>query len=255
MASPPNGPAGLARVMLVDDDLQLAAGLKDALERQGYAVLVVNHSAKAIEAAERFRPDLVLLDVMMPGVDGWEVLKRLRANPGIADIPVVMLTASDSEEAKVKGFTLGADDYVTKPFGLQELRCRIAAVLRRTAAAAAETPRDAAHSIPVVTERPGFDLLRAADVYYIEGIRNYTYVHTFDARVLCRLTLHELDDRHMPGFMRVQRSYIVNLDHVRGCGWANKSSYQLRLTDLAGTPISVSRALVPEVQRRLGLKS
>ena len=253
MVSPPNAPAGLARVMLVDDDLQLAAGLKDALERQGYAVLVVNHSAKAIEAAERFRPDLVLLDVMMPGVDGWEVLKRLRANPSTAGMPVVMLTASDSEEAKVKGFTLGADDYVTKPFGLQELRCRIAAVLRRSAAD--DAPRDTGHAIPVVTERPGFDLLRATDVYYIEGIRNYTYVHTFDTRVLCRLTLHELDDRRMAGFMRVQRSYIVNLDHVRGCGWANKSSYQLRLTDLAGTSIPVSRTLVPEVQRRLGLKT
>lgn len=253
MHDQPRAIGGPGRVMLVDDDLQLTAGLKDALERQGYAVLVINHGAKAVEAAERFRPGLLLLDVMMPGIDGWEVLKRVRAHPATTSIPVIMLTASDSEEAKVRGFTLGADDYVTKPFGLQELRCRIAAVLRRSATV--EAAHDDDQSIPVVSERPGFDLVRSSDVYYIEGIRNYTYVHTADVRILCRLTLHELDDRRMPGFMRVQRSFIVNLDRVCGCGWVNKSSYQLRLADRAGTSVPVSRTLVTEVQRHLGLRA
>lgn len=240
-----------ARILIVDDDRALAVALKDALGHQGYDVLVVDQGAKAIEAAQRYRPDLVLLDVMMPGVDGWEVLRRLRADPVTVETPVIMLTASDTEAAKVRGFTLGADDYVTKPFGLQELRCRVAAVLRRTLRSA---PADEGETIAVVSERPGFELLRSSDVYYIEGIRNYTYVHTFDQRLLCRSTLRELEERQLKGFMRVHRSYIVNLECVRGCGWVTKSSYQLRLSDLHGTSIPVSRAAVAEVQRRLGLR-
>ncbi|MBF4508913.1 MAG: response regulator [Aeromicrobium sp.] len=244
-------PGGRTRILLVDDDLSLAAGLKNALERGGYTVLVVAQGARALEAAERFRPDVVLLDVMMPGMDGWTVLQRFRANPPTENLPVIMLTSADTEAAKVKGFSLGADDYVTKPFGLQELRCRIGAILRRTAAAPGD---EEAVTIPVVTGTSGVDLIRASDVYYIEGVRNYTYVHTFDGRSLCRLTLRELEERHIKGFMRVQRSFIVNLEHIKGCGWVTRSSYQLRLADLAGTTISVSRALIPEVQRVLGLK-
>lgn len=240
-----------ARILLVDDDLPLAAGLKDALERHGHLVLVVDRGAKALEAAARFEPHLVLLDVMMPGMDGWEVLRQLRDDPATEAIPVIMLTSADSEAAKGKGFALGTDDYVTKPFSLQELKWRIDAVIRRTSSPVSEGE---ANTIPVVGGKPGFELLRSSDVYYVEGVRNYTYVHTFDSRSLCRLTLGELDERGLPGFMRVQRSYIVNLDHVRGCGWVTKSSYQIRLADLAGTEITVSRSLIPEVQRRLGLR-
>jgi len=242
-----------ARILLVDDDLALAAGLKDALERQGHLVLVVDRGAKALDAAARFGPDLILLDVMMPGMDGWETLERLRAETATQSVPVIMLTSADTEAAKVRGFTLGADDYVTKPFSLQELRCRIDAVRRRVAPIRQDDPQQ--ETIPVVSARSGFDLLLASDVYYIEGVRNYTNVHTFDSYSLCRQTLGEHDARGLPGFMRVQRSYIVNLTHVRGAGWISKSAYQLRLADLRGTEITVSRALIPEVQRRLGLRS
>jgi DNA-binding LytR/AlgR family response regulator len=179
------------------------------------------------------------------------VLRHLREDPGTRSVPVIMLTSADSEASKIKGFALGTDDYVTKPFSLQELRWRIDAVLRR---ALPSVPESECSTIPVVAGRPGFELLRVSDVYYVEGVRNYTYVHTFDSRSLCRLTLGELDDRHLPGLMRVQRSFIANLDHVRGAGWVTKSSYQIRLADLVGTEITVSRALIPEVQRRLGLR-
>ena len=163
-----------------------------------------------------------------------------------------MLTGVDSDASKVKGFSLGTDDYMTKPFSLQELSCRVAAVLRR----AAPTQGDDTHaSIPVVVGESGFQLIRSADVYYAEGIRNYTYIHTFDSRFLCRLTLGDLDDKGLAGFMRVHRSFVVNLTHVHGCGWATSSSYRLRLSDLEGTEIPVSRNLVLETQRHLGLRA
>lgn len=240
-----------ARILIVEDDLVLVRGLKPALERQGYVVRAAERSADAVDTAVHFHPDLVLLDVMMPEVDGWSVLARLRANPVTAQAPVIMVTAKDAESEKVRGFSLGADDYVTKPFSLQELRCRIAAVLRRSAPKAEEPDT----TIPVVEGDSGVRLLRSRDVYYVEGIRNYTYVHTFDARYLSRLTLGALEDRGIDTFMRIHRSYIVNMEHVNHCGWANKSSYRIRMGDLQSSDIPVSRTLVTDVQRRLGLKT
>jgi DNA-binding LytR/AlgR family response regulator len=240
------------RIMLVDDDVILAAGLKDAFEHYGYVVLVVPRGHKAVKAAVHFCPDIVLLDVMMPEMDGWETLSRLRADSATESVPVIMLTAAETAAAKVRGLSLGADDYVTKPFGFEELRLRVEAVLRRTTAFLAH--EEAETTIPVVAGSLGFELVPVPDIYYIEGFHNYTNVHTFDSRKLCRLTLREIDERGLPGFMRVQRSFIVNLHHVRGCGWATRSSYRLKLGDLSGTTVAVSRALIPEVQRRLGMR-
>lgn len=240
------------RILVVDDDVQLAAGLVKALRNQGYVVRSAHQGTQALEEVGRFAPDLVVLDVMMPGMDGWDVLRSVRGRPDTATVPVIMLTAADSEAAKVQGFSLGADDYVTKPFSLQVLRCRIAAVLRRSGTPG--RPEESTCCIQVVSGRAGLDLIPADDVHYLEGIRNYTYVHTFEARHLSRLTLGAVDEREICGFMRVHRSFIVNLDHVRGCGWVRKGAFHVRLDDGDETEIPVSRSLVPEVQRRLGLK-
>lgn len=244
---------GLKRILIVDDDAALLAGLKRALESQGYHVRTVDNGARAFEVGAVFQPDLVVLDVMMPHVDGWEVLQRIRARDTSEHVPVIMLTATDSDAAKVRGFELGADDYLTKPFSVQELRCRIAAVLRRTGGlnfAEKENPC----SIPVVVGRSDCEFIRCRDVYYIEGVRNYTYVHTSIARFLSRLTLGVLEQKKIDGFKRVHRSFIVNMTHVKGCGWAGKSAYRLRLADADETEIPVSRTLVPEVQRQLGVR-
>ena len=242
----------LPRVLIVDDDATLAQGLKRAIESQGYVVQTVDGGVRALKVAATFQPDLVVLDVMMPVLDGWEVLARLRASQGTAHLPVIMLTAADSDTAKVKGFQLGADDYVTKPFSVQELRWRIAAILRR---ARPETHEEETLSIPEVAGGgSALEFIRCRDVYYVEGVRNYTYVHTADSRFLSRLTLGALEEKALEGLKRVHRSYIVNMNHVKGCGWANKSSYRLRLSDLDETEVPVSRALVAEVQHELGLK-
>lgn len=238
------------RILVVDDDIVLTQGLRMGLERQGYRVSVINDGTGAVDAALASQAELILLDVMMPGLDGWSVLAQIRAHPDTRRIPVIMLTAVDAGASKVKGFELGADDYVTKPFNLAELRCRIAAILRRSVASA---PADSV-TIPVVSGASGIELVGGGDVRFVEGIRNYTYVHTRDSRYLCRLSLGELEEREVPGFMRVHRSFIVNLDRVHGCGWEGSSSFRLRLDDDAGSSIPVSRSLITEVQRRLGIK-
>lgn len=118
-------------ILVVDDDRALLGFLEEYLTREGFRVSTADGGAAALRAFYQARPDLVVLDVMMPGMDGWEVCARLRE---LADTPVILLTAKTGEADKLRGFRLGVDDYVTKPFSLAELGARIRAVLARSAA-------------------------------------------------------------------------------------------------------------------------
>jgi len=117
------------RILLVEDNDDLAFGLRRTLEAEGYDVDVAGDGRAGVHAALASRPDLVILDVMLPGVDGFGALRAMR--DGGLEAPVLMLTARGEEADKVHGFRLGADDYVTKPFGLSELLARVGALLRR----------------------------------------------------------------------------------------------------------------------------
>jgi DNA-binding response OmpR family regulator len=123
-------------ILVVDDDPTVSDVVRRYLERAGLAVTLTGDGPAALSAFERQRPDLVVLDLMLPGIDGLEVCRRLRDRaPGV---PVVMLTALGEEADRVVGLELGADDYVTKPFSPRELVLRVQSVLRRTSHAAAE---------------------------------------------------------------------------------------------------------------------
>ncbi len=116
-------------ILAVDDHANVRALLKDYLSENGFRVITASDGAEALIVAGRERPDLILLDVMMPNLDGFEFMKVFRRKH---TIPIIMLTARVAESDKVVGLELGADDYVTKPFGMHELLARIRAVLRRT---------------------------------------------------------------------------------------------------------------------------
>ncbi len=120
-----------ARLLVVEDDPNIVELLSASLRFAGFTVSTATSGMAAIEAAREVRPDLVVLDVMLPDLDGFEVIRRMRGE-GVRT-PVVFLTARDATEDKIRGLTLGGDDYVTKPFSLEELTARIRAVLRRTA--------------------------------------------------------------------------------------------------------------------------
>ena len=122
------GPAGAPRLLLVDDDESLAAMLREFLELQGFSVATVHDGEAALARVAEAPPDLVVLDVMLPGISGFEVLKRLRAHH---DLPIVMLTARGDEAERIIGLLGGADDYLPKPFNPLELAARIQAVLKR----------------------------------------------------------------------------------------------------------------------------
>ncbi|SDR88520.1 two-component system, OmpR family, response regulator [Nocardioides scoriae] len=125
------------RVLVVDDEENIAELLRMALRYEGWEVEVALTGSKAVAAAKRFRPDSVVLDMMLPDFDGMEVLRRMRVEA--PDVPVLFLTARDSVEDRVAGLTAGGDDYVTKPFSLEEVVARLRALMRRAGARLADS--------------------------------------------------------------------------------------------------------------------
>jgi len=120
------------KILIVEDDAHIRLGLEEVLKSEGYDVATCDRGDQALDAVSEHRPALVVLDVMLPGLSGYDVCKQLRAGKFAA--PILMLTAKGQEIDKVIGLDLGADDYVTKPFGVRELLARLQALLRRTGA-------------------------------------------------------------------------------------------------------------------------
>ena len=116
-------------VLVVDDEANIRELARLYLERNDFRVLTAESGDQALKLVERERPDLMVLDLMLPGVDGWEVCRRVRAG---SDVPILMLTARDDDVDKIVGLELGADDYMTKPFNPRELVARVRAILRRS---------------------------------------------------------------------------------------------------------------------------
>ena len=129
----------MTRILVVEDDPSIRMGLEDTLAAKGYEVEVVGRGVEGAERAVSGRFDLVVLDVMLPDIDGFEVCRRIRASKGATRaLPVIILSARGAELDRVRGLELGADDYVTKPFSLMELLARVASVLRRAQGEAPE---------------------------------------------------------------------------------------------------------------------
>jgi len=140
------------RILVVDDEVRMVRFIRLNLEHDGFQVVEAASGAQAIDRLRSEMPDLVLLDVMLPDIDGFEVLRMIRE---ISQVPVIMLTAKGEEDDRVRGLELGADDYITKPFSPRELVSRARAVLRRTESSTAPT-----HGLIVVDDRLKLDFDR-----------------------------------------------------------------------------------------------
>ena len=136
----------LEKIMVVDDDPNICELLRLYLEKEGYTVEIVNDGMAAVEAFQSAQPDLVLLDIMLPRLDGWQVCREIRR---FSDKPIIMLTAKGETFDKVLGLELGADDYVVKPFEAKEVIARVKAVLRRTANSNTEQVKEVRYDKPV----------------------------------------------------------------------------------------------------------
>ena len=122
----------MATILVIDDDELVSRTLQRALKLYGHQVMVANSGTEGLQTARRHRPDLFILDIMMPGADGYQVCRQIRGDPLLADLPVLFLTAKVKDEDKIEGFRAGADDYLSKPFNMEELQLRVKAILRRT---------------------------------------------------------------------------------------------------------------------------
>ncbi|CAB4708981.1 MAG: response regulator [Actinobacteria bacterium] len=122
----------MARILVADDDIDIRELVEFKLATLGHEITVVADGAAAVEACQAWRPDLAVLDVMMPGVSGLEAIRAIRADPALAGLPVILLTARAQESDVETGFDSGADDYITKPFSPRELASRVEALLARS---------------------------------------------------------------------------------------------------------------------------
>jgi DNA-binding response OmpR family regulator len=122
----------MARILVVDDDQDVAGTVERTLRRRDHEVMVAYSGPQALQLIQERPPDLVVLDIMMPRMDGIEVCQRIRSLPNVAAVPILFLTAKGKIEDKIEGFEAGADDYLTKPFDLRELELRVRALLRRS---------------------------------------------------------------------------------------------------------------------------
>ncbi|GAA0788835.1 response regulator [Hathewaya limosa] len=120
-----------ARILIVDDEEHIQELIKFNLEKNGYKAFCVGNGLDAIKVAKEEIPDLILLDLMLPGMDGYDVCKQIRNDSSLSNIPIIMITAKGEEFDKILGLELGADDYITKPFSIRELMARVKAILRR----------------------------------------------------------------------------------------------------------------------------
>jgi two-component system alkaline phosphatase synthesis response regulator PhoP len=147
-----------SRVLVIEDERDVAELMRYHLAREGYDVHVRASGLEGIKQAKESRPDIVLLDIMVPELNGWEVCRRLKQDPDLRGIPVIMVTGRVEEGDKVLGFEMGADDYVTKPFSPRELLARVRAVMRRSRPGAVDSKRAHLKAGPLEMDRHRFEV-------------------------------------------------------------------------------------------------
>jgi DNA-binding response OmpR family regulator len=201
------------KILVVEDDPHILLGLEEVLKSEGYEVASCNRGDHAIDCVAKHKPALIILDVMLPGLSGYDICKQLRSKK--ITTPILMLTAKGQEIDKVVGLDLGADDYVTKPFGVRELLARIQALLRRGGNSISETGTEAAFQIGDATIDPRtFQIKRRKTVEELTAreLRLLQIFHAHPGEVLSRdRLLNEVWGQNYYGTTRTLDQVIVQL--------------------------------------------
>jgi len=179
------------RVLIVDDEPDLLELVRHHLDQAGYDVSTCTSGRAALESIRHSRPDLVVLDLMLPDLAGTEICRKIRSDPQLADVPILMLTAKGEEVDRVVGFELGADDYVAKPFSPRELTLRVSAILRRTQGGERPAAVLGKHGIELDTERHRCQVDGVAVDLTAKEFRLLTTLIGRPGRVMNRQTLLE----------------------------------------------------------------
>jgi DNA-binding response OmpR family regulator len=200
------------KILIVEDDPHILLGLEEILKSEGFEVAVCKRGDQALEAIAKQRPSLLVLDVMLPGLSGYDVCKHARAKK--VNIPILMLTAKSQEIDKVVGLDLGADDYMTKPFGVRELLARIQALLRRAGAQTGPDGEDAFQIGAALIDPKTFQLKRGENVEQLTAkeLKLLQFFQAHPGEVLSRdRLLNEIWGYNYYGTTRTLDQVIVQL--------------------------------------------
>jgi CheY-like chemotaxis protein len=256
------GNAGPARVLIIDDDASFIAIVTKFLQQQGYAVSSASNGEDGLRMASKQVPDLVLCDLEMPGMDGYEVLSQLRQEENIADVPFIFLTGQAQPHQVREGMNLGADDYLSKPFNGEELLRAVKARLSRAQL------RKARASQP--DERPGgsgtlglddsflvktsseMKLIKVRQLHSVVADGEYSWVYWDSGKgALLRKALKQWEAELPPGkFVRIHRRAIINLDYMERLEKTPAGQAKVYLRDIP-EPLEVSLRLAPSLNRKL----
>ncbi|MHB1137256.1 MAG: LytR/AlgR family response regulator transcription factor [Coriobacteriia bacterium] len=241
------------RVLVVDDDAEIVDMLQMGLENEGMHVVTASDGSEALDKLHKHPTDVVLLDIMMPRVDGWMTLMEIRNDPLTADIPVIMLTAKTQDLARILAFKQGVQQYVTKPFNLMELVARIQSLMRGRQRVSATAQAEGDFRKLAVRKGGRTVLLDLDDVIYISAKNKSTYVHTYENQYLVDLTLSELEERLSHDvFRRLHRSFMINLNKIKEILRA-EGAFIVVMSDRDETQVPVARRQVKSFRESVGI--
>jgi len=242
------------QVLVIDDDPAVVEMTQMGLATEGMQVTGASDGAEGVALLGRHHFDVVVLDIMMPRVDGWMALMEIRNNPATAAVPVIMLTAKTEDLAKIHAFKLGVQQYVTKPFNVMELAARIESLVRGAGRRVAEAGPSETEFRKLAVRKGGRTvLLTIDDIVYLSARHKSTYAHTFENQYLVDFTLSDLEERLAhDSFTRVHRSYLVNLNRVKEILRVD-GSYVVVVADRDETHVPVARRQVRTFREAVGI--
>ncbi|MFH1150076.1 MAG: response regulator [Actinomycetota bacterium] len=240
-------------VLVIDDDTEILTMLDRMLSLDGFQVVLARDAEEGLAKAVEVHPDIIVLDIMMPGKSGIDLMQELRSNDETGDIPILFLSAVTDEAVVLQGLK-GGDDYVIKPFKPLELEARIRNILDRV------DSTKAAGAAPEVLERLAVHigqethLVPLGDIVIVEAAGKYAYAYTSSKRYLTGNSISELEERLAPSgrFLRAHRSYLVNVDYVDKVVRDERKNAVLVLSDIEHSHVKVSDKYLPAVRSKLG---
>jgi len=246
------------RILLIEDDPAISNVVELNLKLDNYDVYLASDGEEGLKMVKETDPDLIILDVMMPKIDGWQVLMELKAEDDTKDIPVIMLTAIDDEQSKVIGLRGGADDYVPKPFSPLELAARVRVILDRVGRSHSMDKEGGKEGVRLeqipVQKGDTIKLIPIEDIFFIDTKHEYANLHTYSDSYLTTYSLSELEKvLDKKTFFRTHRSFIVNLKKVNQIVKISRNSLIVTLNDESESRVPVSRRQASALREVLGI--
>ncbi len=245
-------------ILVIDDDRDILKALDVILSLAGFRVSTSVDSDNVVSIVEKDKPDLIILDEMMPGKSGIEVMREIRTNPATKAMPILFLSAVRDEAVVVQALK-GADDYVTKPFNPLELEARIRKILDRVVKSGGSRPDTAPRQSGPLPIKFGKEthFIRLKDILYLKAAGKYSYAHVREKRHMTGFSIGELDKKlsgnGAQGFIRINRSCMVNVEHILKVMRDARKKPVIVIADEKHSELKIGESYFQSVKERLGI--